>query len=422
MNERRPGSVEDSPARVVRGAFNPEHYLKDREDLRRASVDPVAHYINVGWKEGLNPHPDFDVRFYLEANPDVAASGIEPFYHFLRFGQEEGRRPNDSGGKFNPRLTPKVQPTVSVLLPAYRPDYLDLALSSILAQTFSDFELIIGDDSIGDTLASIISKWQDPRIRYKNNPNRQVPAGNGRFLLTEAAGKYIRFAHDDDLMLPTSLERLVEAAEREKAAVVYQARYDIDEIGLITEARIAVPLGGETRMDARRFFTSVVGASRNFIGEPNNILILRDAMKTMDDPFAIDGRPMQFLGDVALYANMVDRGFDIVGLSYFGGAFRHHQSQFSNSDGPSYSAGLFEWEYLLRWGADRGHLGDDTYLPAIARIVHEMYRPWVHRFPELQRFIDLSGRGEAGKYLSPEYLDALENARAAVDARAKGGS
>ncbi len=104
------------------------------------------------------------------------------------------------------------------------------------------------------------------------------------------------------------------------------------------------------------------------------------------------------------------------------GAFRHHQSQFSNSDGPSYSAGLFEWEYLLRWGADRGHLGDDTYLPAIARIVHEMYRPSVHRFPELQRFIDLSGRGEAGKYLSPEYLEALENARAAVDARTKSGS
>jgi len=418
MNDRRPWSVEDSPARVVRGAFDSEHYLKEREDLRRASVDPVAHYINVGWKEGLNPHPDFDVRFYLDANPDVAASGSEPFYHFLRFGREEGRRPNERGEKFGNRVK-RVPPTVSVLLPAYRPNYLDLAISSILAQTFTDFELIIGDDSIGDTLASIISKWQDPRITYRNNPNRQVPASNGRFLLTEANGKYVRFAHDDDFMLPTSLERLVEAADREKAAVVYQARYDVDEMGIVTEARIAVPLGGETRMDARRFFTNVVGASRNFIGEPNNILISRDAMNTVKDPFAIEGRPMQFLGDVALYANMVDRGFEIVGLSYFGGAFRHHQAQFSNSDGPSYSAGLFEWEYLLRWGADRGHLGDDTYLPAIARIVHEMYRAWVHRFPELQRFIDLAGRGEGGKYLTAAYLEALEEARAAVNARTK---
>lgn len=417
MNDRRPSSVEDSPARVVRDAFDPDYYLKDREDLRRASVDPVAHYVNVGWKEGLNPHPDFDVRFYLETNPDVAASGFEPFYHFLRFGADEGRRPNDRNVDFRYRIEPTRRPEVSVLLLAYRADYLDLSISSILAQSFKDFELIISDDSIGDTLASIVSKWQDPRIRYRSNPSRQVPASNYRFLLQEARGRYIRYAHDDDFMLPMSLERLVEAADRENAAIAYHARYDIDEVGSIKEARIALPFGGEIKLNAPTFFSKVVGISRNIIGEPNNVLISRESIQAIDDPFAIDGRPMQFLGDVALYANIVDRGLPIVGLSFFGGAFRHHRGQFSNSDGPSYSAGLFEWEYLLRWGADRGHIDDETYLPAIARIILEMYLPWAHRFPELQPFIDLAGRGEAGRYLSSAYNDALENARGAVLAR-----
>ncbi len=420
MEERKPHVVIDSVARVVRDAFEPIFYLRDQPALVRAGLDPVAHYLRIGSQEGLSPHPDFDIAFYRESNPDVAASGVDPFYHYLRFGSEEGRRPNNRGGDFRYRIPPERRPEVSVLLLAYRPDYLDLAISSILAQTFQDFELIISDDSIGDTLASIISKWQDPRIRYRSNPTRQVPASNYRFLIEQACGRYIRFAHDDDFMFPRSLERLVEAANRENAAIVYHARYDVNEVGLVQEARIATPIGGEATWEAKQFFSSVVGASRNIVGEPNNVLIARKSIEAVGDVFAIDGRPMQFLGDVALYANIADSGGKIVGLSFFGGAFRHHEGQFSNSEAPAYSAGLFEWEYLLRWGADRGHIDDATYLPAILRIIHEMYLPSALRFPELQGFIDLAGRGEAGRYLSPAYIEALERARAAVFKRTGG--
>ena len=47
---------------------------------------PLEHYLETGWREGLNPNPLFDVRWYLSRNPDVAAAGIDPLFHFNTSG------------------------------------------------------------------------------------------------------------------------------------------------------------------------------------------------------------------------------------------------------------------------------------------------------------------------------------------------
>lgn len=57
-------------------------------------MDPLAHYLLYGGREGRQPHPLFDVSYYLTANPDVAAAGANPLVHFLRFGRKEERRPH----------------------------------------------------------------------------------------------------------------------------------------------------------------------------------------------------------------------------------------------------------------------------------------------------------------------------------------
>ena len=49
-------------------------------------------------------------------------------------------------------------PSVSILIPAFRPDWLDVAVASALAQTHNDFELLVSDDSAGDAVASVMSK------------------------------------------------------------------------------------------------------------------------------------------------------------------------------------------------------------------------------------------------------------------------
>jgi hypothetical protein len=73
--------------------FDHQFYLHAHPDVARAGVDPVAHFLLQGWREGRDPNPDFDVRYYLRTNPDVAENGINPFLHFVLAGKREGRAP-----------------------------------------------------------------------------------------------------------------------------------------------------------------------------------------------------------------------------------------------------------------------------------------------------------------------------------------
>lgn len=73
--------------------FDRDWYLAAYPDVAAAGLDPVAHYLDFGWKEFRNPGPNFDTTYYLTHNIDVAKSGLSPLVHFIRFGAVEGRRP-----------------------------------------------------------------------------------------------------------------------------------------------------------------------------------------------------------------------------------------------------------------------------------------------------------------------------------------
>lgn len=74
------------------GHFDASYYLKRYSDLVGKGIDPYAHYVRHGAREGRWPHPRFDSRYYLCAYPDVAAAGMNPLAHFIRFGSAESRR------------------------------------------------------------------------------------------------------------------------------------------------------------------------------------------------------------------------------------------------------------------------------------------------------------------------------------------
>jgi hypothetical protein len=76
---------------VVAGEFQPEFYRAEYPDVAVAALDPLRHFCEVGWQEGRNPHPNFDVINYLLVNPDVAEATVNPFYHYLFHGRAEGR-------------------------------------------------------------------------------------------------------------------------------------------------------------------------------------------------------------------------------------------------------------------------------------------------------------------------------------------
>ncbi|KHG32924.1 glycosyltransferase [Sulfurospirillum sp. MES] len=74
------------------GLFDERYYLEAYDDIRKADIDPIKHYLKHGWKEGRNPSEQFDTNFYLETYPDVKAARMNPLIHFIKFGVYEGRK------------------------------------------------------------------------------------------------------------------------------------------------------------------------------------------------------------------------------------------------------------------------------------------------------------------------------------------
>jgi hypothetical protein len=71
--------------------FDPVYYLFTYPDVRIADVDPLKHFMKIGWKEGRNPSEKFNTQFYLNTYPDVREEGINPLIHYICNGRREGR-------------------------------------------------------------------------------------------------------------------------------------------------------------------------------------------------------------------------------------------------------------------------------------------------------------------------------------------
>jgi len=74
--------------------FDERYYLNNYPDVIKADMDPLWHFVCLGWKERRNPSKSFNTNFYLSMNNDVKQSGINPLIHFIKFGKKEDRRPN----------------------------------------------------------------------------------------------------------------------------------------------------------------------------------------------------------------------------------------------------------------------------------------------------------------------------------------
>lgn len=84
-------------------------------------------------------------------------------------------------------------PCVSICVPTYRgAAYLANTIESVLAQTFTDFELVIIGDNSPDETRSVVARYSDPRIRYLKNQHNLGPEGNWNRCLQEARGRYFK--------------------------------------------------------------------------------------------------------------------------------------------------------------------------------------------------------------------------------------
>jgi len=99
------------------------------------------------------------------------------------------------------------RPFVTIGVTTYnRKELLRQTLDSILAQTFTDFEVIVGNDYTGETLTGELLGISDPRIRFVNHPENLREVGNMNALLNLASGRYFTWQFDDDLYEPEFLQ------------------------------------------------------------------------------------------------------------------------------------------------------------------------------------------------------------------------
>ncbi|MEM6494695.1 MAG: glycosyltransferase [Pseudomonadota bacterium] len=135
------------------------------------------------------------------------------------------------------------QPAVSIVLPVHNGEaYLADALKSILAQTFTEFELIAVDDCSTDRSPAILSEHaaRDPRMRVITlRQNRKLPGALNAGFET-ARAPWFTWTSDDNLLLPGTLEDLLAERDAHPDADILYADYRVIDAEGRTGRRVSV--------------------------------------------------------------------------------------------------------------------------------------------------------------------------------------
>jgi glycosyltransferase involved in cell wall biosynthesis len=126
-------------------------------------------------------------------------------------------------------------PRFSVVIPTYnRLDFLKHALSSIWAQTFTDYEVIVVDDGSTDATGEWLASHGGP-VRVFEQPNRG-PGSARNVGAREARGDYVAFLDSDDLWFPWTLDVFARAIQEHKSPHILGGKFVefTDEVELPT--------------------------------------------------------------------------------------------------------------------------------------------------------------------------------------------
>lgn len=122
-------------------------------------------------------------------------------------------------------------PRVSVVLPTHnRNDTLRRAIASVLAQSYTDFELIVVDDGSSEDIQQVVKAFGDPRAICWRRDQRGGPGAARNEGIRRARGEFIAFQDSDDEWLVNKLARQVEVFERSPPEIgLVCAGYFIDQ-------------------------------------------------------------------------------------------------------------------------------------------------------------------------------------------------
>jgi len=167
---------------------------------------------------------------------------------------------------------------VSVCVPTYNyGNYIAETIESVLAQNFSDFELLIIDDCSKDQTAHVVESYarQDPRIRFIVNKVNFGMVENWNSCIAQARGEYIKFVFGDDLLAsPDAVGRMAYLLDNDNAvSLVCSARNLIDESSKVTKTKSYFETGVMAGTDV---INRCLASQGNLIGEPSVVMFRKN--------------------------------------------------------------------------------------------------------------------------------------------------
>jgi glycosyltransferase involved in cell wall biosynthesis len=197
-------------------------------------------------------------------------------------------------------------PLVSVAVPVWNGEqYLVRALDSILAQTLTDFEVVILDNASTDSTPAIAQGYvaRDPRVRYIRHPQNIGSNPNFNAGARATAGRYLKWLAADDAVDPTFLERCVAVLEADPSIALCTTQFrDVgpdDE--LLGHHPYRFDLSGPD--PAKRFGNLMCGdrGQRIMMG-----VIRRDVLDHTRLLADYVGSDRAFVGEIALHGRIVE--------------------------------------------------------------------------------------------------------------------
>ena len=129
-------------------------------------------------------------------------------------------------------------PFFSVVLPTKNRSFLvELALRSLVRQSFDDFEVVLIDNDDTDATRAVVERFSDPRIKYFRTGGLSMP-DNWEFGFTQAQGEYIGILEDKQALKGRALERIHQIVQAERPDSVmwgcdtYDDSFDIPRLRL----------------------------------------------------------------------------------------------------------------------------------------------------------------------------------------------
>jgi glycosyltransferase involved in cell wall biosynthesis len=219
-----------------------------------------------------------------------------------------------------------MTPTVSIVIPAFNnADYIAETIKSVLAQTYEDLEIIIGDHSSTDGTWDILQEFaREPRITLMKTDAGGGARRNWNAVSQAATGEFLKLVCGDDLLHPDAVAEQLAAIEGAPKAVLVAAARDIVDANGKPVARRRGLGGLKGTVSGPTAIRATVLAGANIFGEPACVLMRRSALESVgwwDDSFP-------YLIDETTYARVL-LGGDFIAVPKSLAGFRINGGQWS---------------------------------------------------------------------------------------------